>query len=74
MQVKPAMYHIPTGCFSIAILVCPPTISAPAAQAKTAAGIEQAFAAPLSATQPENPMVSGAFIGQGRPTRGVGKN
>jgi hypothetical protein len=74
LQVKPARYHIPTGCFTIAILACQPTISAPAAQAKTAAGIEQAFAGSMSAMWPGDPVASGAFIGQGRAIRGVGKN
>ncbi len=74
MQVKPARYHIPTGCFTIAILACLPTISAPAAQAKTAAGIGQAFVGSLGAIRPGNPVVSGAFIGRSRPIRGVGKN
>jgi hypothetical protein len=48
-------------CFILAILACLPMMRPPAAQAQTAAGIEQAFSGSLTAMPSENLGVSGAF-------------
>jgi Protein of unknown function (DUF3124) len=48
-------------CLLLAILACLPTMRAPAAQAQTASGIEQAFSGSLTAMPSENLGVSGAF-------------
>ena len=61
VKVKQAMCHIGTRCFFFAILACMPAMQAPAAQAQTAAGIEQTFAGSLTAMPSENLGVSGAF-------------
>src|SRR5882672_2800426 len=61
VKVKRAMCHIGTGCFFLAVLACLPATRAPAAQAQTASGIEQAFAGSLTTMPTENLGVSGAF-------------
>jgi hypothetical protein len=48
-------------CFILAILACLPLMRTPAAQAQTAAGIEQAFSGSLTAMPSEILGVSGAF-------------
>jgi hypothetical protein len=55
------MCHIRIRCFILAILACLPTMRTPAAQAQTAAGIEQAFSGSLTAMPSEILGVSGAF-------------
>jgi hypothetical protein len=55
------MCHIRISCFFPAILACLLTMPAPAAQAQTAAGIEQSFSSSLTAMPSENLGVSGAF-------------
>jgi hypothetical protein len=55
------MCHIRMRCFFLAILACLPMVRAPAAQAQTAPGIEQAFSGSLTAMPSENLGVSGAF-------------
>jgi hypothetical protein len=61
VKVKRAMCHIGTRCSVFAILACLPAMQAPAARAQTTAGIEQTFAASLTAIPSENLGVSGAF-------------
>jgi hypothetical protein len=60
-EVKQVMCHIFTGRLFLAILACLPTMHAPAAEAQTAAGIEQAFSGSLTAIPTENLGVAGAF-------------
>jgi len=55
------MCHIRMRCFILAILACLPMMRTPAAQAQTAAGIEQAFSGSLTAMPSEILGVSGAF-------------
>jgi hypothetical protein len=61
VRVKRAMCHIGTRCFLLAALAWLPAIHAPAAEAQTAAGIEQTFAGSLTNMPTENLGVSGAF-------------
>lgn len=49
------------ACLFLAILACLPIMRTPAAQAQTAAGIEQAFSGSLTAMPSEILGVSGAF-------------
>jgi Protein of unknown function (DUF3124) len=49
------------ACLFLAILACLPMMRIPAAQAQTAAGIEQAFSGSLTAMPSEDLGVSGAF-------------
>jgi hypothetical protein len=60
-EVKQAMCHIFIGRLFLAILACLSTMHAPAAEAQTAAGIEQAFSGSLTAMPTENLGVAGAF-------------
>ena len=55
------MCHTFIGRFFLAILACLSTMHAPAAEAQTAAGIEQAFSGSLTAMPTENLGVAGAF-------------
>jgi hypothetical protein len=55
------MCHIRIRCFILAILACLPMMRTPAAQAQTAAGIEQSFSGSLTAMPSEILGVSGAF-------------
>jgi hypothetical protein len=55
------MCHIRMRCFILTILACLPMMRTPAAQAQTAAGIEQAFSGSLTAMPSEILGVSGAF-------------
>ena len=55
------MCHIRMRCLFLAILACLPLMRTPAAQAQTAAGIEQAFSGSLTAMPSEILGVSGAF-------------
>jgi hypothetical protein len=61
VRVKRAMCHIGTRCCLLAALAWLPAIHAPAAEAQTAAGIEQTFAGSLTNMPTENLGVSGAF-------------
>jgi hypothetical protein len=60
-EVKQTMCHTFIGRFFLAILACLSTMHAPAAEAQTAAGIEQAFSGSLTAMPTENLGVAGAF-------------
>src|ERR1700704_466019 len=60
-EVKQVMCHTFIGRFFLAILACLSTMHAPAAEAQTAAGIEQAFSGSLTAMPTENLGVAGAF-------------
>jgi hypothetical protein len=60
-EVKQVMCHSFIGRFFLAILACLSTMHAPAAEAQTPVGIEQAFSGSLTAMPTENLGVSGAF-------------
>src|SRR3954469_6481467 len=59
--VKPAMCHTLTRACLAAVLACFSLIHTSTAQAQAVNGIEQTFAASLTAVPPENLAVSGAF-------------